>query len=82
VTSGYALYMAACGARSWFEFLVVLITGDAWRLTVSRWYGRYRMPSYRELRKTDHDFTPVISAIIFYLFVGMLFNSAVSTAYV
>jgi hypothetical protein len=60
VTSGYALYMAGCGGRSWFEFLVVLIRGDAGRLAVSRWYGRYSMQSCKGLRKTGHDFTSVI----------------------
>jgi hypothetical protein len=39
VSSRYALYMAGPGVRSWFEFLVVLITGDAGRLTDSDGVG-------------------------------------------
>lgn len=58
MTSRYALYMAGRGVRSRFEFLVVLITGDAGRLTDSRWCGRYRMYSYRRLLTTDHYFIP------------------------
>lgn len=50
--------MAGRGVRSWFEFLVVLITGDAERLTDSRWCGRYRMYSYRRLLNSDHYFIP------------------------
>jgi len=84
VTSGYALYMAGCGGRSWFEFLVVLIRGDAGRLAVSRWYGRYSVQFCKGLRKTGHDFTSVISkkhapSFMTSLFETVLFNSVASS---